>query len=262
MDARCESLLTQFILSWNVRDYIESRNITNSGDFCISGTGRGEYPIDAWKPFFIEIPANGHKKDIAGRSYHAFGIAMQATEWNPKRVAWLPIYSNCTRSSVSDFKIVVKNWADISIPDDVPCIALAVKCRGYYSDAQEAQHVAVLLVWNDGAARLVSLDWSQGSLEDCPTPEWYLEASKLMNVNACMGILDGMYRNIRLDDAVYSIFAIPPCICDGIGRAASPTAYRFWENEWRFLDYDSLEDNLSGVFSKIKNIYSDEKGGV
>jgi len=262
MDTRYKSVLTPFILSWNIKDYIENRNIANPSDFCIRGTERGEYPIDAWKPYFIEMPVNGHKKDIMGRSYHAFGIAMDVIKWNHRRIAWLPIYANCDRSSINIFKIIVRNWTEISIPDDIPCIALAVKCRGYYADAQEAQHITVLLVWNDSAAKLISLDWSEGPLEDCSTPEWYLETSKLMNVNACIEILSKIYKNIRLDDVVYSVFAIPPCICEGIEKTASSTTYRFWENEWVFSDYVSLERGLSSVFSSIKNIYSDENGEV
>ena len=51
----------------------------------------GEFPINGWKPYPLEIPPDGCKRSITGRSFHAFGLAVKEPSWYPNRTIKLPI---------------------------------------------------------------------------------------------------------------------------------------------------------------------------
>ncbi len=253
------SVLRPFILSWNLRNILEKTSMLISNEFCIIGTGLGEYPIDAWKPYFLETPKDGHKKDIGGRFSSAMGIGITNTEWNRKRTINLPIYSHIRDYDVERLKLVIKHWYDIGFPDDVPCLALAVKCRGFYSEDREAQYVTVLTVWNDVVARIVSLDWFEGPLEDCITPEWYIETTPLLNLKDAIEKMRNIYKNTHWDNPSFSIYAIPSCLGHKLLGKMVDTSYNLWNHGWGYTNYAELKGDLELLLSGIKKIFFNDQ---
>ena len=249
------SLLQPIILSWNLRNILERPSMLAPEEFCIIGTDLGKYPIDAWKPYFLEIPRGRCKKDIVGRFHSAMGINIENTKWNLKRTVNLPIYSHTQDYDIERLKIVIKHWYDIGFPDDIPCLALAVKCRGFYSDNREAQYVTVLTIWNDAVARIISLDWFEGPLEDCITPEWYIETTPLLNLKDAVKRMRNIYKNNNWDNSSFSIYTIPSCLGHELHGNMQDTSYNLWNHEWRYSDIAELKDDMNLLFSTIYWIF-------
>jgi len=259
---RAEGLpvLQPVILSWNLRNNLDSPSSHLPGAFCIGGSGLGEYPVDCWKPFLLEIPASGTKKDIAGRTSHAFGVSLPSTQWNTRRTVLLPLFSNGDRLSLEGLKAVVRHWPD-AVAEEMPCLAVAEKVTGYYGEDREVQNVAVLLIWGDGTARLVTLDWSEGSLEDCVTPEWFVQSSPLLNLRAAVGDFERVHANVSWSRPSFRIYTLPDCLGNLLEGSPSPSTYQFWRREWRYRDAPAMKTDLSRLLSEVRQIFSIEGGG-
>ena len=258
MSLESTSVLRPFILSWNLKNIVDELSMFVHDEFCINGICLGEYPIDAWKHYYLEIPKNGHKKDISGRGNNVFGIGMKNTKWDYKRVLPLPKYSNCQQCDdtiLEKLKLVIRDWDQIYIPDDIPCIAIAVKCEGFYSDCREAQSVTVLLIWNDGVARIMSLDWFEGPLEDCITPEWYVETTSLLRLEEAFKKIQNCYSKITWDNTNFSILTIPLCLGRELRGKKVNTSYTPWSSEWKYKDHGVLKNDLNQVLSRIREIF-------
>ena len=256
MMAESLSVLRPFILSWNLRNIIDHSTKLFHEKSCILGTCLGEYPIDAWNTFFLELPRNGYKKDISGRHNNAFSLEMRDTEWNNNRIVPLPVYRNFEYSDIEIFKLVIKHWVDISLPDDIPCLALAIKRHGNYSDTREAQTVKVLLIWHDAVCRIITLDWFEGPLEDCITPEWYINSTPLLNLHEALEKIRNFFDNSLWDNTAFSIFTIPSCLGRSLHGTMMDSSYMPWEHEWRYNDYTELNADLTLILSEIQNIFS------
>jgi len=256
------SVLHPFILSWNLRNILERPSMLTPEEFCVIGTGLGEYPIDAWKPLFLETPRDGHKKDIVGRMNSAMGISLENTKWNRNRTINLPIYSHTQNYDVERLKIVIKHWHDIGFPDDVPCLALAIKCRGFYSENREAQYITVLTIWSDAVARIISLDWCEGPLEDCITPEWHIETTPLLHLKSAIEKMQDLHKNMSWNNPSFSIYTIPSCLSNGLHGKMVETSYSLWNQEWGYSNLDELKEDLDVLLHKTLDIFfknSDEK---
>lgn len=259
MRAEGHPLLRPVILSWNLRNTLESPSSHLPGEFCIDGSGLGEYPVDCWRPFLLEIPALGTKKDISGRTCHAFGVRMPSTPWDARRTIQLPHFSNGDRLPMESLKTVVRHWPE-AVTDEMPCMAVAAKVTGYYSEDREAQSVAVMLVWGDGTARIVNLDWSEGSLEDCVTPEWFVQSSPLSNLRAATGEMERVHGNVTWCRPSFHLYTLPDCLGNILPGTPADSAYRFWKREWRYADRSAMGKDLALLISQIQRIFSIEGG--
>jgi hypothetical protein len=256
------SSLGPTIVLWNIRSIINEQLISTTYEkFGIIGTKLGRYPIDAWKPYYLEVPKNGNKKDTVGRGHQVFGISLENALWDLKRTIVLPEYTCFQHSDIEKLKLIVKHWTDICIPEDVPCIAVAVKCRGHYCDNRVAQSVTVLTIWNDAVCRITSLDWAEGPLEDCITPEWYIEATSLLNLNDASKRLQRVYENVSWENKAFSIFTIPSGLGYNLKGRACGKAYALWNNELKYENYADLKRDLNLVLSEIQDIFFKEEVG-
>ncbi|MFA5772103.1 MAG: hypothetical protein WC974_05180 [Thermoplasmata archaeon] len=250
------SSLNPTIVLWNIKSIFNKQPTSVTYEnFGLIGTKLGRYPIDAWKPYYLEVPKNGNKKDTVGRGHQAFGISLENTPWNLKRTIVLPEYTRFQNFDIEQMKLIVKHWTDICIPEDVPCIAIAVKCRGYYCDDRAAQSIAVLTIWNDAVCRITSLDWAEGPLEDCITPEWYIETTSLMNLDEAVERMQKIYENISWENKAFSIFTIPSGIGCDINEKTSSTTHAPWGSELKYECYAELKNDLNIMFSQIRSIF-------
>ena len=250
------SVLHPFIISWNLRNIFSDPSTLTPDQLAIKGTCLGEYPINGWGTYFLETPKNGHKKDITGRFNSASGIGIEKTKWNRTRTINLPIYSHVQDHDLEKLKIIIKHWYDIGIPDDVPCLAIAIKCSGLDSDYREVQYVAVLTIWNDVVARIISLDWFEGPLEDCITPEWYMETTPLLNLKDAIKRMRNIYKNTHWNNPSFSIYTIPACLGSCLNGEVSNDSYNLWDKGWGYSDYPKLKSDINVLLSKISDIFS------
>ena len=249
------SVLQPFILNWNLRNIHSNSSPVISDEFSITGSCIGEYPIDGWIPYILEIPKGGHKRDLSGRFSSANYTGRIKQKFNKKRAVSLPIYSESENYDIDQLKIIVNNWNDIGIPDDIPCIAIAIKYSGLSSDFRESQHVNVLIIWSDAVARIVTLEWFEGPLEDCITPEWYINSSSLLNLKTALLNYGKDFKHISLDGITYSIYTIPMCfgaLLNGKNvRASEPN----WNCEWKYDNYLDFDSDLNLLYSEIQGIF-------
>ena len=249
------SVLRPFILSWNLRNVPldPSNNASNSPG--IVGTCSGEYPINGWKPYYIETPCEDYKRDLTGRFNNASDTRSLNTEWIQRRIINLPVYSNNQDFTIDKLRTIIRNWCAIGIPDDIPCIALAVKCNGFYSDFREAQYVTVLLVWSDAVARISSLDWFEGPMDDCTTPEWYMKSTPMMNLNKAIDEMRDVHKNLNWDSPSYSVYSIPQCLVDHNYGERSTTSHDQWNMKWNYTNYSDLQADLDPILSQVHSIF-------
>jgi hypothetical protein len=247
--------LVPFALAWNLRFLYEDSSQLYPRRFCLTGVRHGEYPIDAWKTYFLEVPSGGGKRDVIGRGHHYLGVGMKNVAWNQMRMVPFPVYANGHDADIETLKLVIRHWMDICIPDDIPCISIAMKCQGIYSENIQAQTVTVLMIWSDGAARFVTLDWSEGPWEDCPTPEWHIEATPHMGLAKVEERLRGVFGNLDWHGATYSILVIPSSLGGELTGQMSETDQGMWGREWSYAAHRSFERDLNRIISLVRSIF-------
>ncbi|MDH4212341.1 MAG: hypothetical protein OEV85_00310 [Candidatus Thorarchaeota archaeon] len=227
------------------------------------GSVRGDFPVDAYSPIFLEISKELGREDLSGR----FGSAVMNDEpkvydnvWYPARTIPLPIYENDPELSYEGLRDgycqLLSGWFNSPIPDNLPCAAVAVKTRGNYCAEREAQLIVVLLLWPNNSARLLFLEFFEGAVEDCISPEWYLSVSKLMSVSVAMQEMKRTYNHLPEWDRPNSTVSIKPLFLESAltnGRKEN----RFeshWKYEWIYnerknllIDMNVLLDDLYAI---------------
>jgi hypothetical protein len=232
-----------------------------SDSFNLRGAEQGRFPITTWGEYYIEIPEHGVKKEIAGRTNGVFGIRFANQTWDWKRIVQLPLYyGSSLESELDGLKVLIKHWGEIQIPDDIPSIAIALKCRGFYSEGREIQNVTVMLIWRDSVARMISLDWIEGPMEDCTTPEWFIEASSLLNLRDGMDRMRNAHKNLNWENPVHSLYVIPSCLGRGLKGSLSTTNYESWRSEWNYREYEELRADLISLLSSIERLFVSTRG--
>ena len=251
-----ETTISTFFLSWNLRNILDNSTLQGEEEFRFIGIQPGEYPIDGWNPYYLEVPRDGIKKDVSGRMSNVFGSGNKEMVFDHKRVIDLPIYINDEKVDIETIKQIIGSWDDFHIPDDIPCFALALKCYGNYTDFREAQYISVLLIWNDEVCRIISLDWFEGPEEDCITPEWYVTSSPLLNIDEGFAEIEAFNRKSGWTSPLYSIFLLPSCLGYDLKGEVCKDAYRQWGREWKYNDFSDLKDDMSLLYARIKDIFS------
>jgi hypothetical protein len=261
-----EGFATQnFPLIWgHLRNLVDFDSVVIPRSVRLVGTVCGEFPVDAYSPIFLEIAKENKREDLSGRfncSGSTAGQALYTNFWHPVRSIPLPLFENESDLNVQELKQgycqLLKEWYDSSIPDNLPCAAIALKTHGNYCDEREAQRVDVLLVYPNFTARLMSLDFFEGGMDDCISPEWYLSASKLMSLeNAFQKISEVSQCQSELQRVCTSIFVKPNFLGDILSRGKQiETSKRKWGFEWTYktqtdciLDFNDLLDDLQSFF--------------
>ena len=227
------------------------------GEIKIVGAIEGEFPVNSHRPIFLEAPKNNEKSHTVGRRHYLFGKGAKEANWSKKRIITLPIYENSGSVSLEKFGAMVRRWENALVPDEIPCIAIAVKTCGFYCDERESQSVAVLSVWHDAVGRILELDWAEGPLEDCITPEWRISSTELLPLNSALAELKGICNKAPIwKKTTFSIYAKPPCLCEDLRGKKAEDFQGPWKHEWRYGKHDDLINDLNSVLEKVKNVFS------
>jgi len=181
-------------LVWgSLRNLLDFPNVTIPEEIRLVDTIPGHFPIDSHIPVPLELPRGGERMDLSGRFN-----SMSSKLWNDicgklplrARIVQLPLYSYKSNMSYIEarktFSTMLETWNETLIPESVPCAALAIRVRGGYSNEREAEFVFVLLIWPNMIARTLQLDWYEGPLEDCISPEWYVKSSLTLPLDTAL----------------------------------------------------------------------------
>jgi hypothetical protein len=181
-------------LVWgSLRNLLDFPNVTIHEEIRLVDTVPGHFPIDSHNQVPLELPRRGERMDLSGRFN-----SMSPELWNDicgsipsrARIVQLPLYTYSSKMSYNEaakiFSAMLTTWNETLIPESVPCVALAIRVRGGYCDERDAEFVFVLLIWPNLVARTLQLDWYEGPLEDCISPEWYIKSSLTLSLNAAL----------------------------------------------------------------------------
>ncbi len=249
-----DSYSVDLSLIWgNLRNLVDFEHIKIPGDIKIVGTTVGEFPIDSYRPILLE---EKKKKNIAGRINRVF-VGMKNTTWEHSRVIKLPIYHNNNDVSVEKLGMIIKHWRNALMPDEIPCIAIAVGARGYYCDERESQSLLVLVLWHDAVGKILELDWAEGPLEDCITPEWYLKSTDLLSLDNALGEVKKTCKHFPAwENLEFSICVSPSCLGDNLQGKKAATSQKAWHYEWKYQKHDNLIKDLNLVLDKTRDIFT------
>lgn len=250
--------LERLVLTWNLRNVAPDGGQGPGLNQGITGFEACHFPIDAWEPCVLSIPRELNEKDIDGRYSNTNEVHNKRSKPTFKRTTLFPVYSAPYNFDISQLKLIIRHWHEISLPEDMPCIAVAVKCQGTYSDGRVGQYITVMTFWHDGVGRILSLDWFEGPIEDCITPEWYINATPPMCLDSVIAKMGSLYKNIPWENAYFSIYSIPQCMGVGLRGERNEAPYPLWNSEWRYISHEELSKDLTKVFQNIRSIFSSD----
>ncbi|WP_457559256.1 hypothetical protein [Candidatus Harpocratesius sp.] len=243
-------------LIWGtLRNNIDFRLIDKSFDIMIVDSINGRFPVDAYNDIYLEIPRNQMKMDLSGRRNN-FSRKNQNNLWNSLRIFQLPVYYIENIESdvlIASFKQLINGWNDSHIPKEIPCIALALKVSGDYCDEREAQFIRILLIWENGTARFVDLEYYEGPLEDCISPEWYVKVSELGNYSNLGLKFKNLSRYLpNWNNQRFSLFIIPSFLGDYLkyGTHEEIDIYG-WKRGYVYRTQDDLQKDINIILNKV-----------
>ena len=248
-----------FSLIWgSLRNLVDFKIVEIPNEIALVGTTVGEFPVNSFQPIFLEIAKDGKKMDLSGRLGFISAKSNIRITWRSLRIVSLPFYETTKESlNFTCLKPLLKSWQNSFIPEDVPCIALAVNTTGSYCDIREGQRVAVLLIWNDNTARILTLDWFEGPLEDCISPEWYISSSEWLPLERAFEKLENICTcPSSLQNPIYSLFINPPCLGCEFKGDKNEIIGKCWQFEWIYRNQLDLVKDLKSTLRRINKLLS------
>ena len=212
----------------------------------------GEFPIDARRPIFLEVPDGGSKKHISGMFSFLPGSSVNRVKWDISRVINLPVYKNIEGY---DTETPSKVKAGDKFPDAVPVVTLANRIDGCYCDQRRAQTVSVLPVWADCTSMLLELDWYEGSLEDCSNPEWHIRTSPRVSLQDGVERLRKMCRNRPVwEDCSFYVYVIPASLGSNLLGRSNGNSHKIWQKEWKYSNHGDMLSALGKIVATIMEL--------
>ena len=244
-------------LIWgNLRNHYDFSCITIPTRIALTGIASGEFPVDDYHPVFLEIPKNDNKLDLSGRFNNNCSSRLDNSIWYHKRIISLPIYE--TNGNIGDndsFELLAQSWHHSLVPEEIPLLALSVKVKGSYCDEREGQYVLALLVFSDKTARLLELDWYEGPVEDCITPEWSIKSSYWLTLkDAVIKLRKICSKPTGLNNSIFSIFVNPLCLGEILTGDKNEARWAFWKCEWSYEKYSHFIENVNHILTNVENI--------
>lgn len=215
-----------------------------------------EFPVWARSPVNVEVPPNGVKHHVAGVSSESF-VRKHADGLLPNTIKF-PVYARQTSSTLEAFNRLPElsprsNSSSVALSRE-PLIAVGITARGSMLDGKQVETHAVLPIWHDGTAVMVTLNWYDGEpSEGTPNPEWYLRGTEGMPLAAGLRTLqEYSLLPASLSDCRYSLH-MSPCkigetVLDGPGQ---PTTHKIWQRAWQFTDVVDFQVALGRVCDQL-----------
>jgi len=252
-------------LVWgSLRNLFDFPNVVILDELRLMGTVPGHFPVDAHNAVPLQIPRGGQKGDLSGR-YNSLTpelwntVIDQGPSWT--RVVHLPLYgydSNISNEILRKrFSAILKKWNDTMIPGNIPCAALATRVRGGYCIEREAELVFVLLVWANQVARTLQLDWHEGPLEDCISPEWYIKTSRTLPLQeALRQNLDFVGTLPNWTNLQMSLVPKPAFLGESlIYGTKKKGAARGWQCEWNYFGKMEFSQDTERILEDVETLF-------
>ena len=245
-------------LIWgNLRNLIDFDSLIIPSDLSLVSTTPGVFPVNNFHPIFLEVPKSLKKFDISGRKNFSQIFIEKNLGWLPRRIISLPKYENDKNADPECLKSIIQLWERALIPEEIPCIGLGVNITGQNSDGRESQYVTVLLIWANQKTRILELDWFEGPLDDCITPEWYLQVSEIMNLrNALNRMRKILKMPLNLENPLFSIYSIPPCLGRSVQNKWEESDHAGWRYKFSFHKHEKWTKALESILSQIHALFS------
>ncbi|MFX1535517.1 MAG: hypothetical protein ACFFDI_14925 [Promethearchaeota archaeon] len=243
-------------LIWGVlRNIIDFNSVSIPGEISLVGTTPGEFPVDDFHPIFLEVSKSRKKIDLSGRANFITAVRYNNVSWFSKRIIALPVYESRANVDIDCLKQIFQSWEQALIPEDIPCIALAIKVLGRYSKTRDGEFIVVLLLWASNVARIFELDWFEGPLEDCISPEWYISVSELMNpLKAFEKMKELCSQVLNWKNTSFTFYTIPECLGALLKGKRTKTNRKDWKSEWSYSNQTTLLIDLENILGKIGKI--------
>jgi hypothetical protein len=221
---------------------------------------RGEFPINGWKQYPLEIPRDGCKRSITGRSFHAFGLAVEEPSWYLNRTIKLPLYPDSLLKLIEKdneiLRELIQKWKFSHAFDEIPVLTIAAGVAGCYCDFREFQTVAVLPIWHDSVGRILELNWAEGPLEDCVSPEWYLKSTPLLGLEKAIEKAKRFCdQELIWEDLSFFIHMTPSFMGNSLRGERSKCD--IW-HEWKYNQYSEWKEDLNFIFSNVLEVFYGE----
>ena len=258
MDLLINLSTTNVSLIWgSLRNIIDFSSIKVPGNLSLVGTILGEFPVDNYHPIFLETPKSFKKFDLSGRKNFSQAYVKGSLGWSSRRITKLPLYENDGEVNNECLKSIIQCWESALIPEEIPCIALGVNISGFNSDGREGQYVTVLLLWSNKKARILELDWFEGPLVDCITPEWYLQVSDIMSLNKAMRKMKQLFkRPPNWKNLLFSLYTVPSCLGSLLQGKRKDSPYIGWQYEWSYYDHQIWIMALISILGRINSLFN------
>ena len=251
-----------FLVWGSLRNLIDFPNVNIPEEIKLVDIIPGHFPIDSHKPVPLELPRGGSRMDLSGRFN-----SMSSNLWKdicgkipPRaRIVQLPLYAYSSNTSYEEarklFSTMLRTWNDTLIPESVPCAALAIRVRGDYSNEREAEFVFVLLIWPSRIARTLQLDWYEGPLEDCISPEWYIKSSLILPLQVALNQTRSSVMNLPYWNNLRMSLSPKPAFLGLRLQRGSRRREEVggWLCEW---NYDSKQDFLEDSTQIVEDMES------
>ncbi len=254
-----ETNISNFALIWgNLRNIVDFNNIVIPGTFSLIGSEKGEFPVDSYHPIYLEIPKIGEKSNLTGRYNWLSCSTDRDISWLNNRLIQLPTYNISSNVDLLELKEILHIWNNHSIPENIPCVAVAVKTKGTYtSDGRDGQLVTVLLIWPNGISRILQLDYFEGALDDCCTPEWYINSFGKLGLDKAISKFIELHRIMPdWSNIQYTILSNPSIIADNLKGLKSDYTKKGFQIEWYYDNFTIFQNDLEKIFSNIKDLFN------
>ncbi len=257
-----ELSIGELALVWSsLRNILDFEDVYVPCRVALINAERGQFPVDSHTPIFLEIPSEDMKRDLSGRFGHLrldTWRMLPQQNWSPSRTILLPVYAYDSGLEPTElrhiFMSIIRQWNTSLIPDNIACAALAVNCIGNYTDERQAQRCFVLLLWANGSANILDLDWFQGPLEDCISAEWYMHWLRIMTWPTAFDTFKQMISSkSRLTSSRLSVFIKPAWLGDllSVKREYSEN-HPEWEYEWVYTDHTRCYEDVVRVLNELR----------
>lgn len=243
-----------YSLIWNnLRNLIDMTAIKIPGNLKLVDAVQGRFPVEDYKPIFFEYAKDNRKQHLLARSNTFNGTV----KWFNNRRIDLPIYEYTDDMNDDEFKnewqTMLKQWHYTNMPENIPSIAVASRIIGNYSDEREGQFLFVIFIWHNKVARIFKLDWFEGPLEDCISPEWYMNSTPVLSIDNIIPEIEKMINHLPCwKNQTYSLFLKPNIFGKYLTNVYKKTNYNnLWKEEFYYEEKKYFIQDLIAIAKKI-----------
>jgi len=213
---------------------------------------RCDFPLSGWEPIPVEIPLEGSLSHF-GRSRNPGTVAGAGPTF-----LHVPRYGADGRAVNQDALRPLHAGSDKArLMAATPILAIATRTDHPFEDGMRSRASSVLLVWASGTAVVVSVDWSEGSLDDGVVgPEWHVRATQGLSVARGFEALE---RETRVVPGPWPhehrLYVAPGALgVRLLGDSEGSCRLGLWTHEWRCDGFEDVQARLATLAGQVAGL--------